>query len=103
MRLLLMFVSACLCFGQSLSIGVKAGIRTMDDIENFTGEASGRATSESKRYTVGPLLELGLPFGLGVEFDALYNREGYDASFSNFGGSSFERERANSWQFPLLL
>lgn len=103
MRLLLVFASGCLCFGQSLSMGVKGGIRAMDDITNITGGASGRATSESKRYIVGPMLELGLPLGFGAEFDALYNREGYEASFGDFFGNSFERERANAWQFPLLL
>jgi hypothetical protein len=40
---------------------------------------------------------------LGVEVDALYRREGFQSSFSNvfFGVSS--EERANSWEFPMLL
>jgi hypothetical protein len=103
MRFLLLLTTSSLCIAQSVSIGVKAGIRTMDDIANVTGEPSGAATSESKRYIVGPMLDLGLPLGFGAEVDALYNREGYDAFFSNFGGSSLERERGNAWQFPLLL
>jgi hypothetical protein len=96
MRLLLFFISGCLCFGQSFSIGAKGGVRATDDI-------TGAATSESKRYIIGPALDLGLPLGLGVEFDALYSRDGYRTSFANFAGSSFTRERANSWQFPLLI
>jgi hypothetical protein len=91
-----LFLSTCLSFSQSFSIGVKAGVRGTDDI-------SGDATTESKRYIVGPMVELGLPLGLGVEFDALYRREGYRTSFSNFAGSFSDRERANSWEFPILL
>ncbi len=35
--------------------------------------------------------------------DALYRREGYSSFFSNFAGSNYSQERANSWEFPLLL
>jgi hypothetical protein len=69
-----------------------------------TGDLSGAgATSESKRYIVGPEIGIGLPFGFGLEFDALYSREGYRSSFSNFAYSADSRERANSWEFPMLL
>jgi hypothetical protein len=64
---------------------------------------TGAATSESKRYVVGPEVEVGLPLGLGVEVDALYRREGYSSLFSNFAGSNYSQERANSWEFPMLL
>ncbi len=96
MRLYLVLISSFVCCGQSLSIGVKGGFRATDDIADA-------ATSESKRYIAGPMVELGLPFGLGVEFDALYSREGYRSSFGNFAGSIFSRERGNSWEFPILL
>jgi hypothetical protein len=49
------------------------------------------------------MIDLGLPFGLGVEFDALYHRFDYEIGNSNFAGSVDERERANSWEFPILL
>jgi len=88
-------VTACACYGQSVSVGVAGGVRLTDDI-------SGNVPSESKRYVVGPEVELGLPFGLAVEVDALYRREGY-SSFSGFIGDEWERERANSWEFPILL
>ncbi|MGD1094199.1 MAG: hypothetical protein ABSB35_19710 [Bryobacteraceae bacterium] len=89
-------LSGWCCFGQGISIGVVGGVRTTDDIVSD-------ATSESKRYAVGPEVEIGLPFGLGVEVDALYRREGYSSSFSNFAGSNYSQERANSWEFPMLL
>jgi hypothetical protein len=123
MRLLLLVgVTGCLCFAQSVSIGAVGGNRLTDDIrsaqinESIPDQfsAAGGTTSESKRYVVGPAVELGLPFSLALEFDALYRREGYrtrfDVSISPllnrigpFGGIRFDRERANSWEFPLLL
>jgi hypothetical protein len=96
MRLSLILISSFICCGQSLSIGVKGGFRATDDIADA-------ATSESKRYIAGPMVELGLPLGLGVEFNALYRREGYRSSFGNFAGSIFSRERGNSWEFPILV
>jgi hypothetical protein len=83
--------------GQSVSIGVKAGGRLTDDMSS-----PGAATSESKRYIVGPMLEFGLPLGLSVEVDALYQRQGYQASFSNFASSSTDWVRANAWEVPVL-
>jgi hypothetical protein len=49
------------------------------------------------------MLEIGLPFGLGVEVDALYQRVGYRTAVGNFAGSYAARERANSWEVPVLL
>ncbi len=57
----------------------------------------------SKRYVVGPALDIGLPLGFGVEVDALYRREGFQTSFGNAFYSASSQERANSWEFPILL
>ena len=83
-------LSACACYGQSLLLGVTGGAR-------LTGDIAGNATTESKKCLLGPRVELQLPFGLGVEFDALYSREGYSTPYQS------ESERANSWEFPILL
>jgi hypothetical protein len=120
--LLLVGVTGCLCFGQSVSIGAVGGIRLTEDIRSGQIDesipnrisAAGATTSESKRYVVGPAIELGLPLDLALEFDALYRHEGYRSRFDvsisplfnpigPFGGIQFDRERANSWEFPLLL
>jgi hypothetical protein len=90
-------LTACICFGQTISVGVTGGARVTDDL---TGAG---AVSVSKRYVVGPELDIGLPLGFGIEVDALYRREGFQSSYSNiFSGGSSE-ERANSWEFPILL
>jgi hypothetical protein len=97
MRSFLVLLLAAPCFAQPLSVGVKGGVRASDDITGFS------ATSESKRYVVGPMAELRLPLGFAVEVNALYRAEGYRTAFGNFAGSFTARERANSWEFPILL
>lgn len=106
-------------FGQlgPVSIGVKAGV-PLSDAFDFKAPDSCAATaavcsfinysSKTKRYTFGPTIELRLPYGLGIEFDALYNRLNYDSYFfrrtpSSGHGSTFTSTRAVRWTFPLLL
>src|SRR5580698_10624766 len=79
------------CFGQSVYIGGIGGGMATDEYP------SGFVTSVSKRYVVGPQLDIGLPLGLGFEADALYRPEGFQAP-----GLSLS-ESGNSWEFPLLL
>ena len=98
MKRVLILCLLCLpCAAQHLAFGVKGGARLTTQLEGF-GE------SESRPYLAGPTVELILPFGLGVEFDALYSRFGYTTTSSDILGGSFTgRARANQWQFPLLL
>jgi len=88
--------AACACYGQSLTLGVVGGGRLTDDI-------AGNATSDSRRYILGPEAEIGLPFGIALEFDALYRRQGYDSTSSVPDVVTHSHERANSWEFPILL
>jgi hypothetical protein len=83
---------------QSLSFGVKGGIPFTDAVEGSFG-----TRSEARRYTVGPMVEVGLPLSLAIEFNALYKRTGYSTIDSAFGITSIGQVRANSWEFPLLL
>ena len=82
-------------FAKSLSLGVKSGVRAMDDFQY-------PATSESRRYVVGPAATIGLPLGFALEFDALYRRQGYSAAGGNAFYYSSIREADNVWEFPLL-
>ena len=79
-----------------IGYGVRGGVRTTDDV-------SGDLTSESKRYIVGPMVEIRLPLRLSFEFDAPYRRFGFTGSTSSVFGNSVTRERANSWEFPMVL
>lgn len=80
---------------QQVAAGVKGGLVSLN-------EASGTLTSEAKRYTVGPMLDVRLPFHLGVEVDALYERFGFTGYFNSCCASSITRERDNSWQVPII-
>jgi opacity protein-like surface antigen len=55
--------------------------------------------SNTKQYIAGADLEVRLPFGLGIEFDALY----HPLSYSGTSGASSESVTAHSFEFPLLL
>jgi hypothetical protein len=87
-------LTCCVCAAQSISLGVMGGGRLTADVASPT-------MSESRFYAVGPMIEFGLPAGFGIEFDALYHREGYLCSCG--GPGLFYSGRGNSWEFPLLL
>jgi hypothetical protein len=93
--LLALLVASTGIFSQTLSLGVKGGLRTTDDFQYA-------AISESRRYLVGPTVAVSLPFGFGVGFEALYSRQGYTLNSSTSLYSSYAREADNVWQFPLV-
>jgi len=72
-----------------LHFGVKGGIPFTDAINT-----SAPFESRFSNWTVGPMIDLDLPFGLGVEFDALYRKSGLQGLSSEDTGSS--------WSFPLV-
>lgn len=76
-------------FAQNLHFGLKGGVPFTDLVES-----GGNVSDLSSRWTLGPMIELDLPAGLGVEFNALYRRIGYSALQDN---------TASAWDFPLLL
>jgi len=92
----ILFLSAA-ASAQLVTFGVKGALRATNDVE-------GSAGSESKIYSVGPSVEVGLPHRFSFEYDALYNRFGYSYSSTDFIGEvQFGRSRGNSWEFPLLM
>jgi hypothetical protein len=58
---------------------------------------------ESRFYNVGPTIEIGLTHGLAVEVDAVYHRQGFFYTFAHDTNYYTNRERDNTWEFPLLL
>jgi hypothetical protein len=66
-------------------VGVKGGVPLTDVVKAAESPAS------APDYVVGPVVELRLPFGFGVEGDALYRR------VSGPGG-----DKSSSWEFPIL-
>ena len=86
---------------QAVSVGVLGGVPFTD---------ANRYGGESRPFMIGPSVEVGLPANFAIEADALYRRIGSTTSFSILQGSGLtsvvnsnvDRERGNSWQFPLL-
>ena len=81
------------------SVGAIGGIRVTNDIVGPVG--SPPYPSESRRYVIGPTVELFLPWQLSIEFNALYRRTGF-RSRGEFVGFEESRYRANTWEFPIL-
>jgi hypothetical protein len=93
------FLAAAAALPQSLSFGVKAGVPATDLVKSETWQF-GRYSPESGRYIIGPVIELRLPFGFGVEFNALYRPVKYRVHYNPFAEPG--EASGGAWQFPLL-
>ena len=102
MRLLwILLAGAAPVFAQPFSFGVKGGV-PLTDFVSAASNGQFDFTSSTNRYIIGPTIELHLPFGLGVEFDALYRRLHYNGSALGVDTFSTSKTTGNRWEFPLL-
>jgi opacity protein-like surface antigen len=79
--------------------GIKGGV-PLTDFTNAVSSGRFDYTSNTQRYIVGPTAELRLPFGLGVEVDALYRHFNYNAFITGTGVST--STTGSAWEFPIL-
>jgi hypothetical protein len=93
---LLLLMSANPAAAQLLGLGIEGGARLSTD-------AHGTINSESKRYIVGPRVDLHLWRVFSVEVDALYRNVGFTAFENSSVISELVRERAASWEFPVII
>jgi opacity protein-like surface antigen len=102
MRLWVIFLAgAPLALAQPVTVGVKGGVPLTDFLSATSTGNLGYFTT-TNRYIVGPEAELHLPFGFGVEFDALYRHLNY-TNFSSAVDVLFSSSTTSSaWEFPLL-
>jgi hypothetical protein len=58
-----------------ISLGVKGGVPLSDGFSDRTSpsDATLHSFSDSKKFVIGPMVELHLPLGLSIEADALYH------------------------------
>lgn len=101
----MLFLTTLPLFGQTLSVGVKAGVPLTDTFSNANqGSLFYDYDIGMRRYLVGGTAEVHLPFRLTMEVDAIYKRLGYNASSNSMGLLLIsERTVANQWELPLLL
>jgi opacity protein-like surface antigen len=96
--LFLILLGAASALAQPVGFGVKVGVPLTDFFSTVESKNFG-FNSNTKQYIAGADLEVRLPFGLGIELDALY----HPLSYSGASGTSSESVTAHSFEFPLLL
>jgi outer membrane protein W len=92
--LLLAAATASLALGQ-VHFGVKAGVPLTDTVSVARNVSSGLKSTPT-RFTIGPTFEVRLPWGIGIEADALYKNVNYQ------NGTAASTD-GSAWQFPVLL
>jgi hypothetical protein len=95
---LLLICCAALAFSQPFSAGIKGGLPLTD----FLNTVNGVTSTTTNRYVVGPMVELRLPLGLGVEFDALYRHFDYTDIFESGVHALTGIGHSGDWEFPLV-
>jgi opacity protein-like surface antigen len=98
MKLFALFLIVAGCsVAQSVGFGVKVGAPLTDALNAANG--NGTLANNATRFTIGPMVELRLPFGVGVEADLLYKRvNGVYTQPEVSAGVT-----ANSFEIPVLL
>ncbi len=82
-------------FAQRVGIGIKAGVPLTDVLKPG---AITQGKVDTTRLTIGPVIDLRLPFGLGLETGALYKR----FRQTGMAGSTNVDQTGKSWEFPIL-
>jgi Outer membrane protein beta-barrel domain len=95
--LLLLFASP-LAFSQPFGAGLKVGLPLTD----FLNTVNGVTSTTTNRYIIGPMVELRLPAGLGIEFNALYRHFDYTNIVGSTVNAVTSTGHAGSWEFPLV-
>ena len=107
-RLLLLSLFGAAAVAQPITVGVRGGV----PLTNFFKSVNDQTLDNtSNRYIVGPTVEIRLPFGFGIEGDALYRHVSYGyttasiqsgTSLVPIGSGLPESASINSWEFPVL-
>jgi hypothetical protein len=96
---ILILLGAVSAAAQPFSAGVKVGLPMTD----FINTVSGQSSTVTNRYLVGPTAELRLPFGLGIEVDAIYRHFNYQDVIGSGASAVVNLNTAGAWEIPLLL
>jgi len=119
----LLLAAASSAFAQHISLGIKAGVPLTGLLrtEYEHGRCCESVATQTRRYTIGPVVDIGLPLGFGVEFGALYKRfdqQSYAVTTTGFVRVVFEdgdedsypiQQTAgisavgHSWEFPVAV
>ncbi|WP_321474268.1 outer membrane beta-barrel protein [uncultured Paludibaculum sp.] len=90
-----------------VSVGVIGGVGLNDPFDSRSVDiltpSNIRYSFSNHRYIVGPMVQVNLPWHLGLEVDALYRRYSYTSDAAPFDSIVTTRTSSNTWEFPLLL
>jgi opacity protein-like surface antigen len=100
--LFLLLLGAFSVCAQPFSFGVKGGVPLTDFVDIVQSPDRVDFHTNTSRYIVGPTVELRLPFGFGVELDALYRHLNYTSSGGLIDTIANSKTTGNAWEFPLL-
>jgi hypothetical protein len=115
----LLLAVASSAFAQHISVGVKAGVPLTNLLGNNSGDAPSQTEfpTQTKRYTVGPVVNIGLLLGFHVEFSAMYKRFNQrSVAITTTGYVNIDEEDGypvghtdgisavgHSWEFPIAV
>jgi hypothetical protein len=102
--LLLLFSAFSVC-AQPFSFGLRGGVPVTDFLTTVQNPENFHTTTN--RYIIGPTVEWRLPFGFGVELDALYRHLNYTSNGTLLSNGILadvlvSKTSAGAWEFPLL-
>ena len=100
--LLLVWMCALPARSQIFQFGFKTGVPLTGFFETVQSSGFFTFNSTTNPYIIGPEVEVNLPFGVGVEVDALYRHFHYATSGHFIEFSTSATGRGSSWEFPLL-
>src|ERR1051326_1045287 len=96
---ILLLATAGLAVCQPFGAGLKVGLPLTD----FLNTVSGVTSTSTDRFVIGPMVELRLPAGVGIEFDILYRHFDYNHIVQSGTNAVLSTGHAGDWEFPLLL
>ena len=111
----LLLAAASSAFAQHISVGIKGGVPLTDLVTTNSGDV--RTSTQTKRYTIGPVVDIGLLLGFGVEFGAMYKRfdqQSFSVTTTGYGMIDEETDYpitqtapisavGHSWEFPVAV
>ena len=115
----LLLAAASSAFAQHISVGIKAGVPLTGLLRSnyVSGRCCQEVSTQTKRYTIGPVVDIGLLLGFGVEFGAMYKRfDQQSLAVTTTGYVIIDEENGypiqqtagisavgHSWEFPVAV
>lgn len=97
---------SCAAVAQPFGVGIVAGVPFTGGLASATQnevDLIQRTYSDSNLYVIGAMVELRLPFGLGLEADGLYHPINFSETIQVVpAGAGHYSENYSSWVFPIL-